>query len=177
MSAPRPTPEVIKELCKNIRRGNYPAVAAGRCGISRSVFWDWLKRGARGEEPYATLKKAVDKAEDACEASLVRTVKVASRDDYRAATWMLASKYPDRWHRESKAAEERAVKRVTARIITLLAKELPEEHFGRALTAIAGIDDCTSEACADAISAGARLERDPGAGEREATVESPPEAG
>jgi DNA-binding MurR/RpiR family transcriptional regulator len=65
---------------------------------------------------------------------------------------MLASKY--RWHRESKAAEERAVKKSTAQIINALAKALTPEQWERAVHAIADIGGGTDEACADALQAG-----------------------
>jgi hypothetical protein len=147
------TPELTRKVCKYIKQGSYLHIAAKRAGIGANTLGDWLRRGGKGEEPYKAFADAMDEAEAVCEQSLVRTIKVASRDDYRAAVYMLSCKFPDRWHRDVKAAADAAVKKSTARIINMLAKTLPAEQYEKALHAIAGIDDCAEEACADALTA------------------------
>ena len=57
------TPETQQKIVGSIRAGNSKTFAAQAGGISRALFYHWLKRGAAGEEPYLSFELAVDEAE------------------------------------------------------------------------------------------------------------------
>lgn len=59
------TPEVETKICEYISRGAFDHVAAAAVGINPSTFYDWLNKGAAGNEPYAKFSKKVMEARSA----------------------------------------------------------------------------------------------------------------
>jgi len=57
------TPELQAALCEQVRHGMYLEPACALVGISKASVYDWKKRGADGEEPYATFLDALEKAD------------------------------------------------------------------------------------------------------------------
>jgi hypothetical protein len=94
------TPEMIENITHLIRAGNYRDVAAASVGISRSTLIEWLTRGARGEQPYATLAAAVEKADAMAEVRDVVMIGKAAELHWQAAAWRLERKNPKRWGRK-----------------------------------------------------------------------------
>jgi hypothetical protein len=90
-------PEITDKILALIRGGNYRDTACAAAGIDSRVMREWLIRGAKGEEPFATFSAAMDEAEGAAEARHVLTITSASKEDWRAAAWILSRKYHKRW--------------------------------------------------------------------------------
>src|ERR1044072_1100662 len=99
------TPEVGEKIVKLISAGNYRETACAAAGIDARTLRNWLKWGAEGTEPYATLSAEMEEAEGSAEARHVLTLVSASKEDWRAAAWFLSRKWPERW------AENRVVDR------------------------------------------------------------------
>jgi hypothetical protein len=57
------TLDVMQTLEEHIREGAFEWVAAEAAGISRRTFYYWMKRGERGEEPYAYVETRVRQAQ------------------------------------------------------------------------------------------------------------------
>lgn len=93
------TPEVQEKICKWIRGGNYPAVAAMAAGIAHSTFFEWLKRGARQRKgKYKEFSDAVEKARAEGESILVGAItRAAIQGDWKPAAWLLSRSRPRRW--------------------------------------------------------------------------------
>jgi hypothetical protein len=83
------TPELQDKICALIRGGNYMHHAAAACGISKTAMHEWIAKGEDGKKPYDAFAAAVAEARGASVAALVLTIKKASPDDWRAASWML----------------------------------------------------------------------------------------
>lgn len=84
------TPERHKRIVDLIEAGNYPETAAGACGVSKTAFYAWMAKGREAKSgKYREFWEDVQRAREAAEAELVATVKLAARDDWRAASWML----------------------------------------------------------------------------------------
>lgn len=94
------TPELSKKLVGLIQAGNYAEVAARACGINKNTFYDWLTRGGRGEEPFAALAAAVERAAGEAEARDVIVIGKAAEKQWQAAAWRLERKEPKRWGRK-----------------------------------------------------------------------------
>ncbi len=94
------TPEMIEKITNLIRAGNYREVAAASVGISKSTFFEWLSRGARGEEPYTVLAAEVEKADAQSEMRDVVLIGKAAEMQWQAAAWRLERKNPKRWGRK-----------------------------------------------------------------------------
>lgn len=94
------TPDLQDRLVKMIQGGNYAEVAARACGISKTTFYEWLQRGGRGEQPFASLAAAVEKAAGEAEVRDVLMVGRAAETQWQAAAWRLERKEPKRWGRK-----------------------------------------------------------------------------
>jgi hypothetical protein len=86
-----------KIIVEHLRAGHYRSVAADAAGVSRVSLWTWLRRGEAGEEPYAALYLEVTAAEAEAEAEALANVRVAAREDWRAAAWYLEKKARKRY--------------------------------------------------------------------------------
>lgn len=94
---PKLTPEIGEKIVQLIRTGNYRETAAAAAGISRNTLRNWMKWGAMGKEPYVDFAAKLDEAEAAAEAHHVLRITSASKEDWRAAAWILSRKYSQRW--------------------------------------------------------------------------------
>jgi hypothetical protein len=93
------TPEIQAEICRYLRAGNYVETAAVLAGIHKDTFYDWVKRGRRGQEPHAAFVLEVDRAMAHAEAREVARIVKAAEREWQAAAWRLERRYPQRWGR------------------------------------------------------------------------------
>jgi len=128
MPAGRPTiltPELSKQFCDLIRAGNYFETACGYLGIDKTAAYDWLNKGAAGQDAtgewpdvYREFANAFTQAETFAEASSVALLKQAGQPhqipgnlcepdgkpkpgvvmgDWRATAEFLSRRYRERW--------------------------------------------------------------------------------
>ena len=57
------TPEIQAKLVDAVGAGAYYEIAAPYAGIHKDTLYEWLKRGATGEQPYADFSDALKAAE------------------------------------------------------------------------------------------------------------------
>lgn len=95
------TTEVREKICRAIRAGNYPAVAARAAGVSESTFYRWMERGrSDAKGPHRAFYEAVREAEAESEVHLVAVLRKSSKDgDWRAALALLERRYAERWRK------------------------------------------------------------------------------
>lgn len=97
------TPELIQEICRVIRAGNYIETAAAYAGISKSTLYDWLRRGKRAKSGiYRQFSDAVQKALAESEIRDVMIIAKAAEENWQAAAWRLERKFPERWGRKER---------------------------------------------------------------------------
>lgn len=96
------TPERTAIICEALEGGAYLATAAALAGLHPDTVYKWLKRGAEGEEPYATFASAVESAQATGEKRLLDLIRAAAAEPkhWQAAAWMLERKFPDRYGRK-----------------------------------------------------------------------------
>jgi hypothetical protein len=83
---------LIQTICKLVERGNYPETAAVASGVPASTFWQWVKQGKAGQQPYEALLLGVDRARAKAEADLLELVRSGDTKNKRqakAAAWIL----------------------------------------------------------------------------------------
>jgi hypothetical protein len=99
----RPTPELVDELARLLRAGNYLATAAHAVGVDSHDLDAWLAKGARDTRGvYRELYNGVRKARAEGEARHVATIALAaSQGDWKASAYLLERQYPERWARAS----------------------------------------------------------------------------
>ena len=93
------TPEVQDKILLHLRLGAYVETAAACAGIHKDTFYDWMKRGARGQQPYAAFAEAVNRAIAESESRDLATVLKASSKYWVAAAWRLERRFPERYGR------------------------------------------------------------------------------
>lgn len=106
MPAGRPssvTPEVRKNILLAIRAGNYREVAAQFAGITGKTLREYLKRK---DSDAIEFRAAIQRAESEVEIEMVGAIKRLGTGDFKAATWYLTHKFPERWSDKSKELKE-----------------------------------------------------------------------
>ena len=96
------TPELQKKLIKCIRAGSYIVVACRAVGISEFAFYDWIKKGKKGIEPYTKFTKSVRQAQAIGELKIYSEIRSQVKKDWRAGMEILARKYPQRWAKKDR---------------------------------------------------------------------------
>jgi transposase-like protein len=87
------------KIAESIRVGAYAEQAARAAGISPSTFYDWMRRGEAGEEPFSEFSETVRAREAEAEVAAVTMIRQAADEgDWRAAAYV-ERKHPDRWAR------------------------------------------------------------------------------
>ncbi len=124
------TKEVREKICRAIKAGNYPGVAAKSAGISEPTFYRWMEEGRASESgPHREFYDAVERAEAESEALAVAWISKAMPVEWRAAMAVLERRFGERWARrdrpDSAVHEERPavdVTKLTEREIKTLEK-------------------------------------------------------
>lgn len=120
---PRITQEIIDAVKNSLLIGNYFETAMACAGFHKDTGYDWLKKGAKSQDPkcmYKLFSDAVRKAEADAEARDVMVIEMSVhgakaqfdregnqiraevKRDPRLACWRLERKHPKRWGRTDK---------------------------------------------------------------------------
>lgn len=81
--------ELMNRAALMVESGCYIETACEACGIGRSTYYDWLRWGAEGRDPYAAFYDRLTQARATAEAKHVMTIDHATTDDWHAAAWLL----------------------------------------------------------------------------------------
>lgn len=112
------TPERKKTFIKALENGSTIKLACALAGFRVSTVCEWIQRG-KGEHStrqstpeYAEFAAEVERAIARSELTLLKRVNAASRDDWRAASWILERRFPAQWSNTQRIAlqVEREVK-------------------------------------------------------------------
>jgi hypothetical protein len=93
------TPELQEKILLHLRLGAYVETAAACSGIHKDTFYEWMRKGARGQMPYAAFAEAVHKALAEAESRNLATILKASGKYWVAAAWLLERRYPEKYGR------------------------------------------------------------------------------
>ena len=92
------TDELRHQFVLCIQKGMTPKQATSFCGISYSSWVNWRKRGADGEEPFATLLRDVERAKlYIIDLALDRGLQLLKRGDIKAVKMYLEAFYGERF--------------------------------------------------------------------------------
>ncbi|OGG46688.1 MAG: hypothetical protein A3F84_25135 [Candidatus Handelsmanbacteria bacterium RIFCSPLOWO2_12_FULL_64_10] len=83
------TPELQERVIEGILAGNYIQTVCEANGISRQIFYDWLRRGDEGEEPYVNFFEACQIAFSRAEMGLLEKVKTTDGPFWQRFSWIL----------------------------------------------------------------------------------------
>jgi len=97
------TPELKEKFLSAIVAGSHYEPACAYVGICYGTFRMWMQRGQgthknrKPSQEYVDFVEAVQGAEAKGELSAIASIRGASKDDWRAAAWMLERRHSDRW--------------------------------------------------------------------------------
>lgn len=96
------TDKKISQICALVREGDRPEVAAGVCDVGRTTYFEWMNRGGKGEEPFASFRTQVARALDEFESRsrsiiLAGDEKGAGFGPAKAALEVLSRRMPRHW--------------------------------------------------------------------------------
>ena len=114
------TPELQDKILLHLRLGAYVETAAACAGIHKDTFFDWMKRGARGQKPYAAFAEAVRKAMAESESRDLATILKASAKYWVAAAWRLERRFPEKYGRFDRMKVEGKVEHDGASLLAKL---------------------------------------------------------
>ena len=133
---PKYTPEVAQRIVDAIAAGNFLETAAAYGGISYECFNQWIRRGERETDGiYCGFLQDVHEAKAKAEVTLVATIKKASTNDWKAAGWLLTSRYPERWSETQRIKVE--VEKQLSSTLDALESKLPPHIFEQVVEIIA----------------------------------------
>lgn len=101
------TVEITDELVQILGEGNWVDAACNKVGISRECFYEWMRRGERGQardiEPvnYVEFARRINQAVAQVEIETVRDIRKAPMN-WQAPAWWLERRHPDRWGQRNK---------------------------------------------------------------------------
>jgi hypothetical protein len=98
----------MEKLIEALRSGAYRIDACRAVGIHYNTLLGWEKKGeSENSGEYIEFLDALRKAEAEAVITNVEVVtKAAQQGDWRAAAWFLEHKYPDKWARVEKRADQ-----------------------------------------------------------------------
>ena len=97
------TPKLKKDFLDAIAAGSHYEPACAYVGISYTTFREWMQRGQgehktrKANQEYADFAEAVQYAEAKGEISAIAAIRGATKKEWRAASWLLERRHPDRW--------------------------------------------------------------------------------
>lgn len=97
------TDEVRDSIMTYLRHGSYIETAVAAQGLSRNVFYVWMRRGRKaepGDEIYVKFAEEVDKAIAEAEFKDILRIEKAASKTWQAAAWRLERRFPERWARK-----------------------------------------------------------------------------
>ena len=106
MVIPEPTPELVREICNNLSAGMLRGDAAELAGVDRETLTEWMRRAAKGTEPFTGIRKELSKAELTSQRRLLTSLALAASSDPRYAAWLLTHRWRKGW---SDSASEEAL--------------------------------------------------------------------
>lgn len=107
------TEEIIKDICKKLKVGNYIKTVATSIGVSERTFYYWIDRGEKvnklyeagqkvpnEEKIYLQFLQSIQQAEAESEVVIVAQIFSQIPKDWKAGLELLSRKYPERWARK-----------------------------------------------------------------------------
>jgi len=94
------TPDLQARIVAFLGAGAYVETAAAAAGVSKQTLYNWLSRGADGEEPFEAFLDAVEKAQGEADIRDLKTIRDAANGGvWQAAAWRLERRHPEQWGR------------------------------------------------------------------------------
>ena len=139
------TPALQEKIVELLELGIPPQKVCDRVNIAYSTYREWVQRG-NGENPkdrpnneqFADFSAEVNEAIAIGEINLLQSINNSSKNDWRAAAWILERRFPDRWS-NNRRVKEQADKKVE-QLLNNLFWLMPSDSYADLLKALSQID-------------------------------------
>jgi hypothetical protein len=92
------TPELEANFLRYLRSGHFLETACHLCGFTRSVVYEWLSRGARGDGlEYERFHMAVCEAMAQAEDAMLTQLEQHGRNHWQVLAWRFERRVQGRW--------------------------------------------------------------------------------
>jgi len=111
------TPQMLLNLCDQLRKGHFPETAAALCGITKQTLVKWIRRASEPGAPkiYIDLALSIERAQAEAEARELEIIRICSQGyrpkydesgklvmagrnpNWQAAAWLLERRHPKKW--------------------------------------------------------------------------------
>lgn len=99
---PRPDKALRERICTWVRDGVKPLRAAVVEGATEDEFNEWMRAGRAGQRHSCEqLALELERAEAYAEATVIGRIKLAAKEDWKAASWLAERNWPERYQRKS----------------------------------------------------------------------------
>jgi hypothetical protein len=88
-----------KKILDLVKAGNYIFIAAAGARIANKTLYNWMRRGARGEEPFESFLEDINEAQAIAESVAVMNIRKAGETSWQAWAWWLERTRPERYSR------------------------------------------------------------------------------
>lgn len=93
--------EVLAKITSVIKTGAYIETAIAFAGVPKATFYDWIKYGRQGIEPYKKVFELIEKTVAEAEIRDLLFIDAAAKTGHwQAAAWRLERRNPNRWGRQ-----------------------------------------------------------------------------
>lgn len=124
------TPELKALVIAHLLAGNYVETAAQAAGVNKTTLYDWLKKGAKGEQPYQEFSNAVVAAQAAAEARDVQRLDTHGLMNWQAVAWRLERRHPDRWGRRERVEVQQETTHYVVEVPPKMDRETWQQRYG-----------------------------------------------
>lgn len=144
------SPEIHTKIVGLLKAGNYLETASAVAGIDPKNLRAWIRKGARGIEPYRQFAEDVDQAMAESEGAALAMLRAHGRKDWRALAWWLERTRPAQYGQTVAVAA--SVERQLDDVVERLRRGLDAATFQRVADLLdAGREDPASSPAADPI--------------------------
>lgn len=127
-------PAIHARVVALMTAGNYLETAAAAVGVDPRNLRHWLRKGARGVEPYKQFAADVERAMGEAETAALAMLRAHGRKDWRALAWWLERTRPVRYGQT--LAVTTKVDEQLDEVVETLRKRLDPETFQRVADAL-----------------------------------------
>jgi hypothetical protein len=141
------TKKIKEDLIRSLKAGSYIEPACVAAGITYQTYKNWMDRGEGIHPTLSQTKEYFDFFEEVTraiaegEVNFIKTIKVASAKDWRAAAWALERRHSDRWANTQRiqVEVEKQLDKEREKEVRAMEKLMPEGSYNDYLVALAAM--------------------------------------
>jgi transposase-like protein len=103
-----------QQIVDRVEAGNFRETACASAGVSTSTLRAWLRKGAKGKQPFKSFSEALDMAEANSEVAVAEKLAEMAENNLQAAVAFLERRFRERWGKQDADAAKDMVRLLDA---------------------------------------------------------------